>query len=37
MSQFKLSSKVDISKVFLIKRHDLDARLDVEYYQPKHF
>ncbi|MCK9397013.1 MAG: restriction endonuclease subunit S [Methylobacter sp.] len=37
MSQFKLSSQVDINKVFLIKRHDLDARLDVEYYQPKHF
>ncbi|MDO9169065.1 MAG: restriction endonuclease subunit S [Methylobacter sp.] len=37
MSQFKLDSQVDKNKVFLIKRHDLDARLDVEYYQPKHF
>ncbi len=37
MSQFEFSSQVDKSKVFLINRHDLDARLDVEYYQPKHF
>jgi restriction endonuclease S subunit len=37
VSQFKLNSQVDKNKVFLIKRHDLDVRLDVEYYQPKHF
>jgi len=37
VSQFKLSSQVDINKVFLINQHSLDARLDVEFYQPKHF
>jgi restriction endonuclease S subunit len=37
VSQFKLNPQVNTNKVFLIKRHDLDVRLDVEYYQPKHF
>jgi len=34
---FQLSPTIDKTKVFFISKNDIEARLDVEYYQPYHY
>ena len=35
MSQFKLSEGIDNNKIFLVKRSELEGRLDIDYYRPQ--
>ena len=35
MSNFKLSADIDNNKIFLVKRSELEGRLDIDYYRPQ--